>query len=136
MSIGEARTYPAHHIGSIFSSSVYSDHLGAVGFELEAAMKRAVRPAFALAVIVIGVFCSGLQPSQTQDRVFANPPMISSRDGQLDVELVAAPGTYTINGHQFQGMLYNGAYIPPVWRVRLGDSLTVTLHNRLSQPTN
>jgi FtsP/CotA-like multicopper oxidase with cupredoxin domain len=62
--------------------------------------------------------------------------MLSSRDGRLDVELVAAPGTYTIDGHQFQGMLYNGAYMPPVWRVRLGDSLTVTLHNRLSEPTN
>lgn len=60
--------------------------------------------------------------------------MLSSRDGRLDVEL--APGTYTIDGHQFQGMLYNGEYLSPVWGVRLGDSLTVTLHNRLSEPTN
>ena len=62
--------------------------------------------------------------------------MLSSRDGRLNVDLVAATGTYTIDGHQFQGMLYNGAYLPPVWRVRSGDSLTVTLHNRLSEPTN
>ena len=54
--------------------------------------------------------------------MFANPPMLSSRDGRLDVELVAAPGTYTIDGRQFQGMLYNGAYVQPVWRVRLGSA--------------
>jgi FtsP/CotA-like multicopper oxidase with cupredoxin domain len=105
-------------------------------FELETAMNRTVRPFFPLAVIVIGVVCSGLQSAQSQYRVFANPPMLSSRDGRLDVDLVASPGPYTINGHQFQGVLYNGAYIPPVWRVRLGDTLTVTLHNRLSEPTN
>jgi suppressor of ftsI len=67
---------------------------------------------------------------------FANPPMLSSRDGQLHVDLVAAPGTYTIGGHQFQGILFNGQYIPPVWHLRAGDTLTVTLHNRLSQHTN
>lgn len=33
-------------------------------------------------------------------------------------------------------MLYNDAYVPPVWRLRSGDSLIVTLHNRLSEPTN
>jgi suppressor of ftsI len=67
---------------------------------------------------------------------FANPPMLSSRDGQLHVELVAAPSAYAVEGHQFQGMLYNRAYMPPVWRVRSGDTLTVTLHNQLSEETN
>ena len=42
---------------------------------------------------------------------FANPPMLSSRDGQLHVNRTAAPATYTINGHQFQGMLYNRSQI-------------------------
>jgi suppressor of ftsI len=67
---------------------------------------------------------------------FANPPMLSSHDGRLHIDLTAAPATYTIDGHQVQGMLYNGAYVPPVWRLRPGDSLTVTLHNRLGEPTN
>ena len=67
---------------------------------------------------------------------FRNPAMVSSRNGRLHVDLVAAPAAYIIGGHQFQGMLYNGQYMPPVWRVRAGDTLTVTLHNRLSQPTN
>jgi FtsP/CotA-like multicopper oxidase with cupredoxin domain len=99
-------------------------------------MKRTIHPILRLAVTVLGALWCEVQPVQSQDRVFANPPMLSSRDGRLDVELVAAPGTYMIDGHQFQGMLYNGAYVPPVWRVRLGDSLTVTLHNRLSKSTN
>jgi len=67
---------------------------------------------------------------------FANPPMLYSRDGQLHVDLVAASGAYTIGDHQFQGMLFNGQYMPSVWRLRPGDTLTVTLHNRLSQETN
>jgi FtsP/CotA-like multicopper oxidase with cupredoxin domain len=62
--------------------------------------------------------------------------MLSSLDGQLNVDLTAALATYRINGHQFQGMLYNGSYMPPVWRLHAGDSLTVTLHNRLNEPTN
>jgi FtsP/CotA-like multicopper oxidase with cupredoxin domain len=76
--------------------------------------------------------------SQSNDvhHSFANPPMISSRDGKLHVDLVAAPATYTIGAHVFQGMLYNGQYVPPVWRLRSGDTLTVTLHNQLSEETN
>ena len=33
-------------------------------------------------------------------------------------------------------MLYNGKYMPEVWRLRPGDILTVTLHNQLSEATN
>ena len=54
----------------------------------------------------------------------------------MEVDLTAAPATYTLGGRNFQCMLYNNTYIPPVWRLRLGDSLTVHLHNRLAEPTN
>lgn len=54
---------------------------------------------------------------------FANPAMLSSHAGTLPVDLVAASAAYTIEGHQFQGMLYNGQYMPPVWRLRAGDRL-------------
>jgi suppressor of ftsI len=67
---------------------------------------------------------------------FANPVMVTSHDGRLHVNLVAAPATYAIGGHQFQGMLYNGQYMPPLWRLRAGDILTVTPHNKLSEETN
>jgi FtsP/CotA-like multicopper oxidase with cupredoxin domain len=55
---------------------------------------------------------------------------------QLRVDLTAGRSEFTIGGEQFQGMLYNHAYIPPVWRLEPGDTLTVALHNRLQQPTN
>jgi len=67
---------------------------------------------------------------------FANPPMLVSQDGKLHVDVVGAPAVYTIAGHAFQGMLYNGQYIPPVWRFHRGDKVTVTLHNQLTEPTN
>jgi FtsP/CotA-like multicopper oxidase with cupredoxin domain len=62
--------------------------------------------------------------------------MLSSHDGHLHVDLVAAPATYIIGGRRFEGMLYNGQYVPAVWRLRPGDRLTVSLHNRLAQETN
>ena len=67
---------------------------------------------------------------------FANPVILISRDDKLHVDLVAAPATYAIAGHRFQGVLYNGQYMPPLWRLRAGDSLTVTLHNQLTEETN
>jgi suppressor of ftsI len=76
------------------------------------------------------------QPDDGMGPMFANPEFISSRDGKLHIDLVAAPATYTIAGREFQGMLYNGQYLPAVWRVRAGDTLTVTLHNQLVQETN
>jgi suppressor of ftsI len=88
-----------------------------------------------LLILVVTSLHAGPQTAGPE-HPFANPPMLYSRDGQLHVDLVAAPNTYTIDGHQFQGMLYNGAYMPPVWRVRLGDTLTITLHNQLSEETN
>jgi FtsP/CotA-like multicopper oxidase with cupredoxin domain len=75
------------------------------------------------------------QTSQIE-QPFVNPPMLYSRDGHLHIDLVAAPATYTIQGYQFQGMFYNGQYMPPVWRLHPGDRLTVTLHNGLAQETN
>src|SRR5262245_39779151 len=66
----------------------------------------------------------------------AAPPALPRRNGRLHVDLTAAPGSFTIGGERFQGMLYNDSYIPPIWRLKPGDTLTVALHNRLQQPTN
>jgi len=90
-----------------------------------------------VAVLLMVLVCTyGCTQRHDAGHPFANPVMLASRDGKLDVDLVAAPATYTIDGHQFQGMLYNGQYMPPIWRVRAGDILTVTLHNQLPDETN
>jgi FtsP/CotA-like multicopper oxidase with cupredoxin domain len=62
--------------------------------------------------------------------------MLTSHDGKLHVDLIAAPATYAIGDHRFQGMLYNEQYMPALWRLRAGDVLSVTLHNQLSEETN
>ena len=66
----------------------------------------------------------------------AAPPALVRRNGRLHVDLTAAPGSYTISGERFAGMLYDDACIPPVWRLKPGDTLKVVLHNRLQEPTN
>jgi blue copper oxidase len=97
-------------------------------------MKTNFRPSLlCLVVIAAGWLWCGPSRAEGPPSVFANPPMLSSRDGRLHVDLTAALGAYTIDGHLFQGRLYNGAYMPPAWRLRSGDSLTVSLHNRLSE---
>jgi suppressor of ftsI len=89
--------------------------------------------------LTIAIVAIAIPPATTAQRsrpLFTNPPIVVSRNGRLHVDLVAAPATYTIGGHRFNGMLYNGAYIPPVCRVRAGDRVNVTLHNRLAKNTN
>jgi suppressor of ftsI len=85
-----------------------------------------------LSIIVVGLTV----PALAADRPFVDPPMLSSREGRLVVHLDPAPGAFWIDGRRFDGMLYNGAYIPPIWRLRPGDTLTVTLHNRRQEMTN
>jgi suppressor of ftsI len=94
------------------------------------------RPAhvIALSIALFGTYAC--TPRSGTGQSFPNPVMLSSHDGKLHVDLVAAPATYTIGGHRFEGMLYNEQYMPPVWRLRAGDNLTVTLHNQLAEETN
>lgn len=96
-------------------------------------MTKAARLVF-LSLVLICTY-AGTQKGGL-DHQFANPMMLASHNGKLHVDLVAAPAAFTIAGHQLQGMLYNGEYLPPVWRLRAGDTLSVTLHNQLTQETN
>jgi suppressor of ftsI len=65
-----------------------------------------------------------------------DPRTLRSENGLLLVQLSAAPAPIIIGDHRFDGMLYNGAYIPELWRVRAGDQLVVTLSNKLPEITN
>jgi suppressor of ftsI len=94
------------------------------------------RPTHIIALSVAVVCTHACTPRSGTDQSFANPVMLTSRDGKLNVDLVVAPATYIIGGHRFEGMLYNGQYMPPVWRLCAGDILTVTLHNQLAEETN
>jgi FtsP/CotA-like multicopper oxidase with cupredoxin domain len=88
-------------------------------------------------VLNIAIVCTcACTPRQGAGQPFANPAILTSRNGKLHVDLVAAFSTYTIGDHRFQGMLYNGQYMPALWRLRAGDVLSVTLHNQLTEETN
>jgi len=92
---------------------------------------------FALGAAVGGIAGGVLaQRSDDPGPPLAAPPVLTSSNGALDVRLSAAAGTYEVGGQRFEGRLYNGAYIPPLLRMRAGDVLTLTLDNRLDEETN
>jgi suppressor of ftsI len=86
------------------------------------------KPAWAQAV-------ADIQPSHGQ--ALAQPREISSENGVLNATLTASPGLVQLGEFAFPGFLYNDAYIPPVLRVRLGDTIRITFRNQLTDdPSN
>lgn len=81
-----------------------------------AALQVAIRPAHAAA-------SEPLNP----------PPEIRSESGFLRATIIAAPGPVQIGSYAFSGSLYNGAYTPPLLRVRLGDTMRIKLRNNLAK---
>jgi FtsP/CotA-like multicopper oxidase with cupredoxin domain len=65
------------------------------------------------------------------------PPEIRSKNGVLEATITAAPGRVRLGDYAFPGSLYNGAYIPPVLRSRVGDTMRITFQNNLpDDPSN
>ena len=79
------------------------------------------KPAALILLNLAMVSACGCTQRRADDRPFVDPVTLFSRDGKLHIDLVAASAVYTIEGHRFQGMLYNGRYMPPLWRVHAGD---------------
>jgi FtsP/CotA-like multicopper oxidase with cupredoxin domain len=74
--------------------------------------------------------------AQTGD-VLIQPSQIRSENGVLEATLTAAPGTVRLGDYIFPGILYNGSYLPPVLRPRLGDVMRIGFRNRLpTDPSN
>ena len=69
--------------------------------------------------------------------LLVQPHEISSRNGVLDAMLTAAPGTVRRGTVSIPGFLYNNAYLPPLLRIRLGDTMRISLRNDLPEdPSN
>jgi suppressor of ftsI len=51
--------------------------------------------------------------------------------GTVSIDLTAAAGTVTFGTTTYSAVLYNGNYVPEVWRVNPGQTLSVTVHNEL-----
>src|SRR5262245_17318879 len=66
----------------------------------------------------------------------ARPPLVQpqeirSEGGVLRATLTAAPGRVRLGDVAFDGSLYNGAYLPPLLRPRLGDTMRIAFENHL-----
>jgi suppressor of ftsI len=89
-----------------------------------------------------GVLCG---PGATQPRggepgtrqPLVQPQEIRSERGVLRATLTAAPGQVRLGDVAFDGFLYNGAYLPPLLRPRLGDTMLLAFRNDLpDDPSN
>jgi len=81
-------------------------------------------------------------PARSQAKALTSEPLIQpaeirSANGILDATFTAAPGPVRLGDRTFSGLLYNGAYVPPTLRARLGDTLRITFRNDLpDKPSN
>jgi len=89
---------------------------------------------------VAGLAACGSRPAGSavarSGRPFGEPVVLRSRDGRLDVRLVAEGRTVRTGGERRFAYTYNRSTPGPTLRVRAGDVLTVTVVNRLDEPTN
>jgi suppressor of ftsI len=65
------------------------------------------------------------------------PPELRSQNGVLNATITAAPSRVQLGEYAFPGFLYNGLYMPPLLRVRLGDTMHFTFRNNFpDDPSN
>jgi suppressor of ftsI len=67
---------------------------------------------------------------------FRNPRELSSRNGVLSTTLEVSSRTVEVDGQRVTTTVYNGEYIPPVLRLKPGDTLALRLVNDSAGPTN
>src|SRR5262245_14697926 len=92
-------------------------------------MVRVTTVALGLAVMLCGAGHAAVR--------FANPPELMSRGGVLSGTLAIRPADLRVAGKRVSfRALYDGLYMPPVLRVRPGDTVRLTVQNGGSLPTN
>ena len=84
--------------------------------------------AVALVALQLGS-CGG--GSGSSDVQVPEPEVIQSTNGTLTYTLTQAPAQITVGGTSVRSNVYNGRYIPPVFKLARGDTLNLTVVNRL-----
>jgi suppressor of ftsI len=59
------------------------------------------------------------------------PSEIRSQNGVMDATITAASGRLQLGETELPGFFYNGSYLPPLLRVRLGDVIRIKFKNEL-----
>ena len=93
----------------------------------------------ASAAVIVVAGCTSNQaaaPPLPSGGVFAQPDELRSVNGRLAVTLVAAATTIPFGTGTRYAYTYNGSTPGPTLRVRPGDTVVVTLQNRLGTDTN
>ena len=67
---------------------------------------------------------------------FSNPPEVKSVNGELHTTFTVGTSTFQVDGRTVTSAVYNDAYIPPVLRLRPGDTLFLDLDNRITEQIN
>jgi suppressor of ftsI len=89
------------------------------------------RTGTALAVILT-IFSYQAARGQEARESFKNPPEISSKNGVLQTKLTAEVNTIDLIGKRARLWLYDRQYTPPTLRVNPGDTINLTLNNKLN----
>ena len=86
----------------------------------------------AAAICAFGV-CDG---ADAQPETFSNPPEIASADGELRTTFVVAEVQVQVADKTVNTLVYNSEFMPPLLRVRPGDTIYLDLLNESAEPTN
>ena len=74
------------------------------------------------------------QPAWVTRQEFRDPPVLRSRNGVLNVTLNIVRQKVRLGGQTVTATTYNGSYAGPTLRVKLGDTINVTLVNTAGIP--
>lgn len=98
-----------------------------------------VRPVLAAAcgAALLGLpSCGGGGSGGLVLETFRNPPQLSSQGGELSVKLDVVTERIEAAGKLVTTTVYNGQYVPPVLRLKPGDTLRLELNNKSAMQTN
>ncbi|MCY7403359.1 MAG: multicopper oxidase family protein [Cryobacterium sp.] len=79
---------------------------------------------------------SPMAPEPSAGNALVLPPELQSSNGVLTVALECSSQQVSIAGRDVRALSYNGGVPGPTLRVRAGDTLNVSLHNGLTEPSN
>jgi len=74
--------------------------------------------------------------SNPEPETFANPDQIVSQNGELRTTFTVADSTVQVAGKSLRTLAYNNVYMPPLLRVKPGDTIYLNLNNQTGEPTN